>query len=72
MARFYQPGMASLQGWYPIGAGWDEFREVIPSEPGVNLSVPGVLEFLLNDNDPSNNSVVGNSAEGFRIEVTIR
>lgn len=58
MARFYQPGMGALEGWSPIGVGWDEVREV-------KLPVPGVLEFLVNDNEPGNNS------GEFRIEVTI-
>ncbi len=58
MARFRQPGMGDLDGWYPIGVGWDELREVkLPSQ--------GILEFLVNDNQP------GNNFGEFRIEVTI-
>ncbi len=58
MARFRQPGMGDLDGWYPIGVGWDQLREVkLPSQ--------GILEFLVNDNQP------GNNLGAFRIEVTI-
>jgi hypothetical protein len=59
MARFRHMGMGDWEGWSPIGVGWDEVREV-------KLSEPGVLEFLVNDNEPDNN--IGT----FRIEVTIR
>lgn len=58
LARFRQPGMGNWEGWSPIGVGWDGLREVKPS-------APGVLEFLVNDNDPNNNT------GGFSIEVTI-
>lgn len=58
MARFRQTGMGDLEGWSPIGVGWDQVKEV-------ELSAPGVLEFLVNDNEPGNNS------GAFRIEVTI-
>jgi hypothetical protein len=58
MARFRQPGMQDLDGWYPIGVGWDELREV-------KLSSLGILEFLVNDNQP------GDNLGAFRIEVTI-
>jgi Group XII secretory phospholipase A2 precursor (PLA2G12) len=58
MARFYRPGMGDLEGWSPIGVGWDQVREV-------ELPAPGVLEFLVNDNEPGNNS------GAFRIEITI-
>ncbi len=58
MARVRQSGMGKWEGWSPIGVGWDQVREV-------KLSAPGVLEFLVNDNDPDNN--IGK----FRIEVTI-
>ncbi|NJM20842.1 MAG: hypothetical protein HC836_04550 [Richelia sp. RM2_1_2] len=58
MARFRQRGMGDLDGWHPIGVGWDELREVkLPSQ--------GILEFLVNDNQP------GNNLGAFRIEVTI-
>ena len=58
MARFRQPEMGDLDGWHPIGVGWDELREVkLPSQ--------GILEFLVNDNQP------GNNFGEFRIEVTI-
>lgn len=60
MARFRQPGMRDLDGWVPIGEGWDQLRKItLPS------SSPGVLEFLVNDNNPEDN--VG----AFRVEVTI-
>jgi len=58
MARFRQPGMEDLDGWSPIGAGWDELREV-------KLSSPGILEFLVNDKQP------GDNVGAFHIEVTI-
>jgi len=57
MARFRRPGMRDLDDWFPIGVGWDQVREVqFPS--------PGILEFLVNDNQPGDNR--GN----FRIEIT--
>ncbi|PZV12465.1 MAG: hypothetical protein DCF22_12275 [Leptolyngbya sp.] len=59
MARVRQPGMGEWDGWFPIGVGWDQVREV-------KLSAPGVLEFLVNDKETENN--IG----AFRIEVTIR
>jgi len=58
MARFRQPGMQDLDGWSPIGEGWDQVREV-------ELPSPGILEFLVNDNQP------GDNRGQFRIEVTI-
>lgn len=58
MARFRQPGMQDLDGWFPIGEGWDKVREV-------KLPSPGILEFLVNDNQP------GDNRGKFRIEVTI-
>lgn len=58
MARYSRPGMRPLDGWFPVGVGWDQAREVVISEPGV-------LEFLVNDNNPSNNT------GAFSIEVTI-
>lgn len=59
MARFRQSGMRDLNGWASIGVGWDELREV-------KFSSPRTLEFLVNDNQPSDNLGV------FLIEVTIR
>lgn len=60
MARFRQRGMRDLDGWFPIGEGWDQVREITLPLPG-----SGVLEFLVNDNKPRDN--VGE----FRVEVTI-
>jgi hypothetical protein len=65
MARIRQPGMArfrrppgrgDLDDWFSIGEGGQL----------AGFSAPGVLEFLVNDSDPRNNT------GEFRIEVTIR
>ena len=48
MARIRLPGMRGLDGFFPIGEGWNGGREA-------TLSEPGVLEFLVNDNNPQDN-----------------
>ncbi len=45
MARVYQPGLRDLDGWLPIGEG----AELI-------ARFDGELEFLVNDNNPQDNS----------------
>ncbi|MEA5470156.1 hypothetical protein [Spirulina sp. 06S082] len=45
LGRIFQPGMQDLEGWFSVGNGIDMVAEV-----------SGMLEFLVNDSDPQNNS----------------
>ncbi|MGB3310501.1 MAG: hypothetical protein WBA86_12215 [Nodosilinea sp.] len=48
LGRIRQAGMGGLEGYFPVGEGWNGGREII-------LNEQGFLEFLVNDNNPQDN-----------------